>query len=244
MTPQTQKINHLRDKAASLLENRGQSSAEAFENIKREAQSLLEMAAKLQAKHNIADSELNPTLQDETIGGLTFAVPVSLRQNVRAVWFELLCQSVGNIIDVRFGFAGKLQGNTCQIFGNEQDTTAAFELLTSLCDKLALFFQTLRETKEDLKKFEFALGYSHGCMLISEIEKGRKNTEENLTAQNDLALVSLSSLTIRKKKLDAIDQALQKLQAKPAEKRLFSTASSSYKEGLHDGLNSKNIRTS
>jgi hypothetical protein len=243
MNPQIVKINNLRAKAASLLENRGQSSTEAFENIKREAQSLLEMAAKLQSKYNIQESELNPALHDETIGGLSFAVPNSLRQNVRAVWFELLCQSVGNILDVRFAFSGKLAGNSCHIIGNEKDASAAFELLTSLCDKLALFFDTLKQTKEDLKKFEFALGYAHGCMLVSEAEKPRKNTEESSNTSNVLALVSLSAIAIRKQKLVLIDQTLQKLQVKPAEKRLVNTASDSYREGLHDGLNSKNIRT-
>lgn len=246
MNPQ-KLIKQLKTEAASILENRENLSAEAFANLKKGAEEMLKRAARLQVEHNIADSELKP--QDETIGGLAFVVPVSLRQNVRAVWFELLCQSVGNIIDVRFGFAGKLTGNTCQIFGNETDATTAFELLTSLCDKLALFFQTLRETKEDLKKFDYALGFSVAINTTSEAEKAKqeaanheKNKVAGLLEAHETALVPTNGLALRNNKLAKIDAVLHNLGAQAADKRAWNDASESFKEGYHDGLRKDKTR--
>ncbi len=245
MIPQIQKINQLRAKADSLLENRTQASSEAFENIKREARALLAMAAKLQAKHHITDAQLNPTVE-ETIGGLTFTVPQSLQQTSRGLWFEMLCQAVGETCDVKL-VGSKFHGNKVSVVGNEVDTQLAHSLLIELCDKLVLFFEALRAIKE-LEKWEYCKGFAYAVLHDAQNSKVNKNSADSeksqiaeLSAKPD-ALMHINGLAVREKKLAKIAKVLKDAGATKAESKVWSDASESFQEGLHDGLTKDKVR--
>lgn len=243
------KIRALKAKAASLLENRQgfADDSEFMANLKTEAQALLSFAASLQNKYSIADGELvsDSETANATLGGLQFTA--AIQQNIRGIWFEYLCAAVGKIYTVRFAFLHKMKGNICLIVGDEDQTQLAATLLELLIEKAQLFFETLAESIDDLKKFEYLKGFAVGCNQT--LKKENTADEEKpavhgmLTGNHDEALaVRSQALACRTQALARIDAFIRENMGGQNMPPKLTPTSESFQQGLHDGLTHKQTR--
>lgn len=246
-----ERIKALYAKAQSLLENRNNyaEGSEFLASLKQEAQALIQFARTLQNKHAIADAELVDSSSEATasmLGGLQYAS--AIRQNVRGQWFEILCAAVGKVYTVRFAFPDKLKGNACIIVGDEEQTHLAASLLDILIQTGKLFFDTLAETLEDLKKFEYLLGFAMGCFEVLKKDEEKPQADEKrlmLTGNQDecqALVVRSQALALRTQALAKIDQFMRDNLGGQSMPPKLQPASESMMQGLHDGKHHKQTR--